>query len=301
MLPGNLQYLRRKQVDTVKWDQCIDKAPNGLIYACSFYLDHLVPNWDALVLGDYEAVMPLPWRKKFGVRYLYHPAFTQQLGVFSQTGLNDGLVAMFMDRLSAHFPYAEMLLNYAHPAKGMSQRSNYVLSLQEPYEQIRARYKNDLVKNLKRANRFPLSYSDEVDQQLVLETYKEFYGSRTPHVRGEDYTRFEKLCTFLSKGSTVVRAVKEEGRLLSAILLLRHNNRMYLLASVTWPAGRSREANHFLLDRVLHEFAGINLVLDFEGSDLPGVAHFYKNFGGIDQPYFFYRYNKLPWWIRWMK
>ncbi len=39
--------------------------------------------WDALVLDDYQAVMPLTWRSKFGIRYLYQPAFTQQTGIFS--------------------------------------------------------------------------------------------------------------------------------------------------------------------------------------------------------------------------
>ena len=32
--------------------------------------------WDALVLDDYAAVMPLTWRRKYGTRYLYQPAFT---------------------------------------------------------------------------------------------------------------------------------------------------------------------------------------------------------------------------------
>src|SRR5687767_14846783 len=64
MLHRNLQYLHRKQIDTRKWDQCITNAANGLIYARSFYLDTMASNWDALVLGDYEAVMPLTWRKK---------------------------------------------------------------------------------------------------------------------------------------------------------------------------------------------------------------------------------------------
>lgn len=297
MLQSNLQYLHRNQVDTVKWDQCIDKAPNGLIYAFSFYLDHMAPGWSALVLGDYEAVMPLPWRRKFGISYLYHPAFTQQLGIFSKTGLTDELVTAFMNELPGHFRYAEMTLNYAHPQQAMAQRINFVLSLQEPYKQIRAGYKQDLVKNLKKACRFPLSYANEADHKLILDTYKAFNGSRTPHVTGDDYARFDKLFTF-SKESIVARSVKEEGRLLSAALLFCHKNRLYLLASVTWPEGRSREANHFLLDRLIAEFAGSKMVLDFEGSDLPGVKHFYSNFGGVNQPYFFYRYNYLPWWVK---
>ena len=48
----NLQYLHRTQIDTQKWDQCITNAANGLLYAHSFYLDHMADNWDALVLGE---------------------------------------------------------------------------------------------------------------------------------------------------------------------------------------------------------------------------------------------------------
>jgi hypothetical protein len=300
MLQSNLQYLQRHQVDTAKWDRCIDNAPNGLLYARSFYLDGMAENWDALVLGDYEAVMPLPWRRKFGIRYLYQPAFLQQLGVFSNGAITSALETFFLQAASTRFRFAEIFLNYAHPAKTLPTRTNFVLPLQEPYKQLKTRYKNDLVKNLKRAARFELSYSNEANPKLILEAYKEFYGSRMPHVTANDYARFERLCLSFQKNA-VIRAVKNKDQLLSAALLLQYRNRFYLLASVTWPEGREQEANHFLLDRLINEFAASDMILDFEGSDLPGVAHFYRNFGGMDQPYFFYRHNGLPWYIRWMK
>ena len=59
----------------IKWDNCITNAPNGLIYGYSFYLDHMAKQWDALVLNDYEAVMPLTWNKKYGIN-LFIPAFS---------------------------------------------------------------------------------------------------------------------------------------------------------------------------------------------------------------------------------
>ena len=77
-----VHYITYQQIDKSKWDNCIDTAANGLVYGYSFYLDAMAKHWDALVLDDYEAVMPLTWRKKFGIRYLYQPAFTQQLGIF---------------------------------------------------------------------------------------------------------------------------------------------------------------------------------------------------------------------------
>ena len=55
---------------------------NGFIYGYSFYLDHMAKHWDALVSGDYEAVMPLTWNRKYGIYYLYQPFLAAQLGVF---------------------------------------------------------------------------------------------------------------------------------------------------------------------------------------------------------------------------
>ena len=37
--PLKIQHLTHRQIDKAKWDDCIDKADNGLLYAYSFYLD----------------------------------------------------------------------------------------------------------------------------------------------------------------------------------------------------------------------------------------------------------------------
>lgn len=298
----NLQYLHRKHIDTQKWDRCIGNAANGLIYARSFYLDNMATHWDALVLGDYEAVMPLTWRKKWGIKYLYKPAFVQQLGVFTDKPLTVELVNKFLQALPEHFSFAGFLLNYAHPDSGLPRHSNYLLPLHSSYEQLQANYKYDLVKNLKRASRFNLLYRKEEGFKEALTAFKGLYGERIAHITDDEYNRFEKVFAYCRETNQLItRAVTENGKLLSIALLLRDKERLYLMVSVTGPEGRTKGANHVLIDRLIQEFAGSNLYLDFEGSDQPGIAHFYKNFGGIDQPYFYYYYNKLPWPLRLLK
>jgi hypothetical protein len=56
---SDIRYLKRNEIDTIQWDNCIHNAPNGLIYARSFYLDTMAENWSALVAGDYQYVMPM--------------------------------------------------------------------------------------------------------------------------------------------------------------------------------------------------------------------------------------------------
>ena len=79
-----ITYLTRTQLNKNEYDNCIHNAPQSKVYALSWYLDIVADNWGALVLNNYEAVMPLPWRKKYGICYVYPPCWTQQLGVFSK-------------------------------------------------------------------------------------------------------------------------------------------------------------------------------------------------------------------------
>ena len=134
-----ITYLPQANIDKQKWDQCIETAGNGLIYAWSFYLDAMSKNWDALIMNDYEAVMPLTWNKKYGIYYLYQPFFTAQLGVFGNN-LSSKIVQSFLESIPVKFKYWDFNLNeknlFAIPGFKMYERSNYILSLEKSYEEL---------------------------------------------------------------------------------------------------------------------------------------------------------------------
>jgi len=297
-VPPSIRYLRRREIDTAQWDACIDTAPNGLIYGRAFYLDAMAAGqWDALVLGDYLAVMPLPWRSRAGIRYLYQPSFTQQTGIFSAEPVSPTLVDAFLEKIRRHFRFAEIYLNYGNQRSGLQEHANFILPLDTSYDQIEANYKQDLTRNLRATERLPLNYMKAPDLATALDNYRIHYGDRTPHVRQEDYHHFAGICFhWQQKGQLVIRGViGDKQQWLATAILLQDKRRLTLLQSTTLPAGRPLHANHYLLDQLIREWAGSGIVLDFEGSDIPGITHFYKNFGSIDQPYYFYRHNGLPW------
>src|SRR6185503_15114532 len=118
-------------------------SPSGLIYAHSWYLDHMAENWDALVMGDYEAVMPLTWKRKFGFSYLYQPFLTAQLGVFShgnRTVSNEELVNLFINMIPRHFRLIEINLNdqneFNKDDKRFQSHANFTLNLDRSYSTL---------------------------------------------------------------------------------------------------------------------------------------------------------------------
>ena len=123
------------------------------------------------------------------------------------------------------------------------------------------------------------------------------------NVKSSDFTNFIILCLQLKKeGKCLVRKVINiEGELLAIALFLKNENRLYNIANSTTSLGRKTEANHYLMDRIIHEFSSSPLTLDFEGSDLPGVKTFYQKFGATVVPYFHWHFNVLPWWLKLLK
>ena len=92
-----IQLIERENINIEKYDTCVEKSEQSRVFAYSWYLDIVSDNWCVLVFQDYEAVMPLPFRKKYGIKYVYPPFWLIELGVFSQGKniLNDFLNEAF--------------------------------------------------------------------------------------------------------------------------------------------------------------------------------------------------------------
>ena len=66
-------FLNERSINSIKWNQCIDNSFNCRIYSYDWHLDRTAIEWDALIYGNYKFIMPLPYRKKWGIKYLFQP------------------------------------------------------------------------------------------------------------------------------------------------------------------------------------------------------------------------------------
>src|ERR1035437_3046922 len=135
-----IHYFKHNEIDKIKWDHYIDRSAHNLIYAYSWYLDIVSPNWEALVEDDYKLVMPLTGNKKYGIHYLYPPYFAQQLGVFSKDKLSQTKVEEFLNAIPQHYKFLEINLNthntFDLPGFQIKKNTNIELSLDSPYEAL---------------------------------------------------------------------------------------------------------------------------------------------------------------------
>lgn len=299
------RIIKRKELDVQKWDHCIDRSDNGLIYAYSDYLDYMSKNWEALVLGDYAVVMPLTWNKKWGLHYLYQPPFTASLGIFGND-LDANTITAFLKAIPEKYKLIEIDLNYGNVIaplpNGCYHRMNYILPLYNSYEELRANYRDNVKRNCKKAEAAGCIYKENINENEVMALAIQYSipGAKLGHSEQEN---FLSLITALrKKGMVEVNGIyNNSGELLSsAVYFLSHGRAYYILVG-NHPNGKTLGASHWLIDRFIATHAAQKLILDFEGSDTRNLAFFYSGFGAKEELYPAYKLNRLPWWAKWAK
>lgn len=296
--PLKIAYLPHNNIDKKKWDKRIENAANGLIYSYSFYLDAMSENWDALVAGDYETVMPLPWKKKYTIYYLYQPFFTASLGVFGND-ISAETVKLFLENIPVKFKYWDFYLNrgnlFSIPTFPMYERSNYILPLSENYEVLKSRYAASHQRNIKRAIQYGNKIKKDIDIENIVALSKE-QAKNFSTLEERHYSDFIQLYKLLKEKKQAVTygVFSSQNKLVASCVYFFSNKRAYYILVGNHPEGKTSGASHLLIDAFIKEHAAKDLTLDFEGSNIASLAFFYKSFGASLEKYPGIKMNKLP-------
>jgi len=292
--------ISNNSINRKKWDACIDKAINGYIYAYSWYLDLVAPDWMALVDGDYKAVFPLPVRKKLGITYIFQPPFVQQLGLFSPEIPSLSIMEDFLTAIPKWIRYGNLNLNKYNlpnvPAHQFLRHRTNELDLILPYPEIAQAYHQNLKRNLKKASGNTYHYVSFGDPQIIIDTFNHTQNKEKGYFRPSDLNILKRLTyEAMQRGNAHVRFLfDEKNQFLSGAIFMESHQKIIFLFSAQTPLGRERNSLALLLDRVIFENANRNLVFDFEGSDNPGLDRYYKAFGAKECVYLQWSMNNLP-------
>lgn len=300
-----IHYLEHKNINFQKWDDCIRRSTNPLIYGESWWLNIVCPGWDALIKGDYEAVMPLTKRKKFALEYLYQPDFTQQLGVFSD-GKND--VQKFLQAVPKKFRLIEIQLNTKNTVNNFSEfelfpRKTYHLKLSEEIHVLRKSYSENTRRNLKKFEKSGYKIVSATSADDTINLFKANKGKEPGSLGVKQYTILYQLVdsAFKRKCISILNALDPFGNAVAGALFVHSNSSYIFLFSGVGKEGKENGALPAIIDHFIASHVPENKILDFEGSMIPTLARFYKSFGSEEIVYLQVRKNTLPRPLRWFK
>lgn len=303
-----ISYLSHAGIDKSKWDRCIENAANGLIYASSFYLDAMSDSWDALILNDYETVMPLVWKKKYGFNYLYQPFFIGSLGIFGN--ISDESVNDFLKAVPEHFKYADIDFkeHIINPEKvgltnaKLKKRNNFLLDLNNKYPEIYKDYKRLATRMIKKSLENNVEIIRNCKPFEVIEFYEKNYKNEHKNIKPRDYKRLLAATNIaFEKTKAATWLAKRNEETVAAYMILKDERFVYSLIGGSNQQGKNYGAFYLLTDAAIKDHAETSRVFRFEGSDKKGIAFFNSQFHPTSVQYYHLTLNRLPWPVKLLK
>ena len=294
-----IKLLKHNKIDKTRWDNCINKSFNGNVYALSWYLDIVHPGWDALVENDYERVMPLTYSKKFGISYMFHPFFVQQLGVFSTSQLSQNDVDRFINAIPQKYRLVRYKLNsynkVDYESDTIVKHRNIELDLIYDYQYLYNNYNNNTKRNLAKAENAGLSITRDINPEVIINLFRANKGKSVTHWKDKEYERLLELinvATSQERCFTLGINDLNNSTIAGAVFMYSHDRIIFLFSGCD-ENHKDKHALTMLLDDVIREFSETQYTFDFEGSDNDGLARFYKGFGGTEVFYPEIKYDNL--------
>lgn len=292
-----LKLLKRKEIDVSRWDDLIEHSTAETIYPYSWYLDAVSENWSALVVDDYRFVMPVIWKKKAGMKYIYQPFYTQQLGVFSKEYVDPALIQEILKILYKKFRFAGMNFNVKNLVGeekpfGVDDKSNYVLPLDRDYEDHYKMFTTNTKRNIKKSMEHP----GRLVKNLPVEQLVKIKRENDVIKRSKDeYGRLIKLFeTIRTQDAGTIYAIRSDNKITAAAFFAFSKRRAIYLLSASGPDGKEQRGMFRIVDTFIRDHSGSGLILDFEGSNIPSVARFFSGFGAQPEIYQSVSFSRLP-------
>ncbi len=300
-----IRYVPHNEVDFEKWDHCIDHSVNGIFYAYSWYLNMAAPGWDALVEGDYLSVMPLPKRVKFGIQYVFQPYFIQQLGVFSTRSISGEVVGRFIKAIPEKFRFVDYNLNtfnqlFPSALCEQKHKTTHHLDLIESYDAISHRYSTNTRRNIGKARKMGVFVTEHGSPDEIITAFRLNRGRRLRSFGKNDYQLLKRLIySGLHRGfAKIFTAYSSRNSFCGGAVFFHSHNKSVLLFTASTVLSRENGAMFLIIDEYIRKMAGQKVVLDFEGSENPQLARFYKGFDSKECIFLQIKVNRMPWGIK---
>lgn len=296
----DIKYLKNSEINFIRWDNCINNSINGNIFVYSWYLNIIGENWDALISGDYDYVMPLVHTRKFNHDILFSSKIGSQYGIFSNKLLSDDIVQTFLKYIPKKFSYVNILLNKYNKLTIINSLSfkSHEIDLIQTYANISKNYSNHFQKNIHIAisNHYKIVKGMMPNDLILLAKSKKHIAF--PALATSELQELRRIIAHgLRYGLVDIQGVYNiKNTLCAAILFLKSKYKIYVLYSAVLKREQNTYPLHYLIDKFIESHAEKNLTLNLDNIVLNNDIDFYSGIGAQECILKRYVKNKLAWY-----
>ena len=311
----NSSFKQQNQSVKESYRKLCQSEPSIPIFSQDWWLDIVCgpQRWDAIILennGRIKAAMPL-----------YHPladvismpAFTQTMGPWfapdsadtkytTRLSQRQAISQQLIERLA---PYRVFLQNFHHDITdwlpfywaGFQQTTRYTYLLEridQPelcWQQMSANIRRNIIKARDKQG---LILRKGIDTEAFLKIQDQTFARQGLRLKQDKKILRQLIATCRQRGQgDIWGAFDSQERLHAAAFVVWQPQSAYYLAGGGDPSLRSSGAHSWVMWEAIRYVSQFTDCFDFEGSMLPGVERFFREFGAKQTPYFTITKTKL--------
>ncbi|CAM2990647.1 hypothetical protein DRF59_10730 [Chryseobacterium flavum] len=278
-----IRRLKYNEIDFVKYAQCLENSEQKKYSATKDFLDITSrKQWEVLVYKDYEAVMPVPFIRKFGIKIVHNPKLCQQLGVFSAKD-NIDINESFLEYLEKNYLIRAYPFNDRNILRtSLRLKKNFLIN-PDSYETVYSKY------SPKRKRKLRLDEEVKNNSEIKIISYEEAEKFIEANMIGlnkesdlSDFMRIFKASYHLNY--LRFSAFFYHHKIINIIATYSDCNMVALLGTFNDKEYVKLSGASILIDTVIRENIETS-IFDFEGGELPNIEEFFRGFRPELKPY----------------
>lgn len=296
-----IQRIKHRDIDFEKWDKTILSSPIPFVFAQSFYLNATSPNWDALIINDYESVFPITHKTKFGVNYLPQPPFTSQLGAYGKVTLEIELA--FYNTIIKEYKLIDLELNAFNTLQNedITTKNTYIINYKNGYT-----FNQNTKRNVAKATENGLKVEQVTNIEEILKLSRQYINPFLQKQVGLSLKTISVLDGLIHSANKAnclysFKVIDAQQQLKAIAHFVSNGQHTLYLKGTNTDKEENSGSTHLLMKHAIEFFADKTELFDFGGGNQKGLANFYMGLGGSALPYGFLQINNLPKLIKLLK
>lgn len=272
------EVLHRRDLNVDKWNRRVIEQQSE-IYSHTSFLDLCTDaDWKAIIWGDYNRVLPIYRKRKWGIiPYVCMPPFCQK---WDARYLSNNDIQRVLEYLRRRNVRVDIRIITSKNSTIVGQtKENFILEKgKRTYEELFGDYSSLLKKNLMRAKGEIIENENPSEVKAFLSNNEMYIN----YVKEDSRPILEKILSGKCLESKIL-SLRFEGSIEAVLIVPVWNQVGYTIFPYTSAKGRAIQAMSMLMDHLVKD--DTLLSINFEGSSIPSIANFYKQFNARSEQY----------------
>lgn len=286
-----MKFIPQSQLDKAAWNQFVEKNSSEP-FSYSWYLDSCAADWCIFIDDQWENGIALPFSSNLGIESLTPVIFGRTLDFI---GNDAQFQANALEAIQKRFK-----IGHLQTARKLAIQPEEVRVHQVIESEIKLG--SQAKRMLKKAEKAGIIIQQTADWKKIIAIAETELTAKISEFNTLNLNRLRNLAQALSDSNKLMcLGIYENQQLTGGMLFVTTPQTNIYLKGSALPASKQQGGMYLCMHTFILQTLSESKTFDFGGSSVAGVRRFNYNFGGKDQNYYAYLWDRSPGWYRFLK